>query len=77
MERCCSIVFEGAGFSFILSRGVLIDDNVNISLSQSTCVQQAGDILEGDLHRLFVGFLLGRHSRLLLLPAERDLCYLT
>ena len=42
----------------------LIGENINESLSLSTGVQQAKDILEGDLHQLFAGFLLGSSQAL-------------
>jgi hypothetical protein len=35
------------------------DEHTSESLSQSTAVRQAIDIPEGDLHRLFAGFLPG------------------
>ena len=51
--------FRGPRLFLHLVTRVLIGESVNQSLSQSTCVQQAKDILEDDVHRLFAGFLLG------------------
>jgi hypothetical protein len=62
-EKGCSSAFDGSDFFFICSR-FLRGEHVSESLSQSTAVRQAIDIPEGDLHRLFAGFLLGSsHAR--------------